>query len=264
MVERYRRGKGKTKLLGNHQKCWIWGKNVVGETLRAGRWQIHELRLSNSLSDDALQSARETAADLEIPVIVESTADLTRRCRSSEHQGYLAKMAPFPYDALNEVLADMPAAPLYVILDSIQDPYNFGAILRSADVMAADAVFIGEKNQVDVTSLVARTSVGAVNHIRIVKTDDLTSLITRLRDAGIHTVATGQHAAVPCYDYDWTGPSALIIGNEGTGVSDNLLALSDQQITIPQAGHVDSLNAAVAAGILLYEAHRQRLANGDT
>jgi 23S rRNA (guanosine2251-2'-O)-methyltransferase len=124
--------------------------------------------------------------------------------------------------------------------------------------MAADAVFIGEKSQVDVTSLVARTSVGAVNYIRIVKTDDLPRLITRLRDTGIRTIATGQHAATPCYDYDWTGPSALIIGNEGTGVSNSLLQLSDQQITIPQAGHVDSLNAAVAAGILLYEARRQR------
>lgn len=263
MVERYRRGKGKTKLLGNHQKCWIWGKNVVGETLRAGRWQIHELRLCQSLPDEAIHAACESAERLEIPVVVESTADLTRRCRSAEHQGFIAKMAPFPYESADEVLADMPAAPLYVILDSIQDPYNFGAILRSADVMAADAVFIGEKNQVDVTSLVARTSVGAVNHIRIVKADDLTNLVTRLRDAGIHTIATGQHAAVPCYNYDWTGPSALIIGNEGAGVSDNLLQMSDQQITIPQAGHVESLNAAVAAGILLYEAHRQRASHSD-
>jgi 23S rRNA (guanosine2251-2'-O)-methyltransferase len=262
MVERYRRGKGKQELLGNHQKCWIWGKNAVGETLRAGRWHIHELRLSDTLPSDVIQTSRETAADLDVPVIVETPDELTNRCRSGEHQGFLAKMAPFPYEQVEDVLADASESPLYVVLDSIQDPYNFGAILRSADVMAADAVFIGETGQVGVTSLVARTSVGAVNHIRIVQADNLAGVVAKLQGNGVRIVAATGGAAIACVDYDWTQATALIIGNEGTGVNEALLELSDERVSIPQFGHVESLNAAVAAGILLYEARRQRTVSG--
>jgi 23S rRNA (guanosine2251-2'-O)-methyltransferase len=261
MVERYRRGKGKQKLLGSHQKCWIWGKNAVGEALRAGRWHIHELRLSDTLPADVVQSSRETAARLDVPVIVESADELTNRCRSAEHQGFLAKMAPFPYEQVNDVLAVVLESPLYVVLDSIQDPYNFGAILRSADVMAADAVFIGEARQVGVTSLVARASAGAVNHIHIVQADDLTGTVAILQSNGVRIVAATGGAATACADYDWTQPTALIIGNEGTGVNETLLELSDERVSIPQFGYVESLNAAVAAGILLYEARRQRMAD---
>jgi 23S rRNA (guanosine2251-2'-O)-methyltransferase len=262
MVERYRRGKGKQKLLGSHQKCWIWGKNAVGETLLAGRWHIHELRLSETLPADVIQSSREAAVRLDVPVIVEPPEQLTNRCRSGEHQGFLAKMAPFPYEQVDDVLAVALESPLFVILDSIQDPYNFGAILRSADVMAADAVFIGETRQVGVTSLVARASAGAVNHIRIVQADDLTGTVVKLQSNGVRIVAAAGGAATACIDYDWTQPTALIIGNEGTGVNETLLELSDERVSIPQFGHVESLNAAVAAGILLYEARRQRMAGG--
>jgi 23S rRNA (guanosine2251-2'-O)-methyltransferase len=258
MVERYRRGKGKRELLGNHQKCWIWGKNTVTESLRAGRWPIHELRLSETLPTETLQKTRGMAARLDIPVFVEPPQRLSDRCRSAEHQGFLAKMAPYPYESVDDILNNPPQCPLHVVLDSIQDPHNFGAILRSADAMAVDAVFVGEKHQSDVTSLVARASAGAVNHVRLARVDNLGELVTRLKRCDVRIVAAAGDACRDCADCDFCRPTALLIGNEGGGIEQSLLELSDVRIRIPQFGVVDSLNAAVAAGILLYEARRQR------
>lgn len=258
MVERYRRGKGKKKLLGSHQQCWVWGRNAVTETLRAGRWPIHELHLANHLPPVELESTRELALHLEVPVSVESADALTRRCRSAEHQGYLAKMPPYPYEDAAELLRQRPSRPLYAVLDSIQDPYNFGAIIRSADVLGVDGVFIGQTRQVEVTSLVARSSAGAVNHVSIAKVPDLVELVERLRGLSIHVVAASEKGATTLSECDFLQPMALIIGNEGTGITDELLGRCDQRVCIPQSGHVAALNAAVSAGILFYEVCRQR------
>lgn len=258
MVERYRRGKGKQKLLGSHQKCWIWGKNAVMETLRAGRWRPHELRLSESLPVETRESASRLAAEMNVPVFLEPPGRLTQRCHSSEHQGFLAKMPPYPYLAAGDLLESLPACPLYLLLDSIQDPYNFGAILRSADAMAVDAVFIGRRRQVGVTSLVARTSAGAVNHVRIAQAPDLVELARQLKRRGVRIIAAVGHAERDCFACDFRQPMALVIGNEAAGVDQSLLELADERIRVPQYGEVDSLNAAVATGILLYEARRQK------
>src|SRR5262245_35081631 len=117
----------KQPLLGNHQKCWIWGRNVVRETLRAGRWQILELRLADRLPRDERLDISRLAESRNVPLTIEPADELRRRCRSDEHQGYAAKMPPFPYEDAERVLNRGDGNPLYVLLDSIQDPYNFGA-----------------------------------------------------------------------------------------------------------------------------------------
>ncbi len=258
MVERYRRGKGKKKLLGSHQRCWIWGRNAVLETLRAGRWLIHELQLADRLPPEELESARELAQRSEIPVLIESAAAITRRCRSAEHQGYLAKMPPYPYEDAERLLRQRPSRPLYAILDSIQDPYNFGAIIRSADGLDVDGIFVGQTRQVEVTSLVARSSAGAVNHVSIAKVADLVELVETLRGLSIQVVAASEKGGGKLCECDFHQPTALIIGNEGTGITGELLCRCDQRVSIPQFGHVAALNAAVSAGILFYEVCRQR------
>ena len=258
MVERSQRGKGKQKLLGSHQKCWIWGKHVVLETLRCGKWLPLQLHLSDQLSTDQTHETIRLAERLSVPVKVESANRLKQLCKSSEHQGYLAKMPPYPYDDADELLSTRRDQPFYVVLDSIQDPYNFGAILRCADVMGVDAVFVHEKQQVDVTSLVTRTSAGAVNHVFLSRVPDLCELVRRLQSLKIEVVAAHEKAEKNVSECDLHGPMAIVIGNEGTGIDDDLLNLCDQQVTIPQYGHVESLNAAVSTGILLYEVRRQR------
>lgn len=258
MVERYRRGKGKQPLLGSHQRCWIWGRNAVLETLRAGRWPMYELFLADRLGQDTLQELRRLAEAHGVPVRVETADDLRRRCHSGEHQGYLARMPPFPYDDAEQLLANRPVCPLYVVLDGLQDPFNFGAILRSADILGVHAAFIGRAGQVGVTSLVARTSAGAINYVPIARMDDLAELLRRLRKLQIAPVAATERGTTPLDRHDFRTPTALVIGNEGCGIREELLRECTAHVRIPQAGHVSALNAAVAAGILFYEVARQR------
>lgn len=258
MVERYRRRKGKSALLGSHQKCWLWGRHVVTETLRAAHWPVLELHLSDRLPDEDLAFAEEWTRSNDVTLIVEPFERLTQLCHSREHQGFLAKMSEFPYAAAEHVLAQAKPRLLFAILDGVQDPHNFGAIIRSAHVLGVDALFVPIHGQVPVTALVARSSAGAVNHIPIAQVDDLVTLAEQLRSRSIRVIGTSQRTTKLISDCDLTRAVAIVIGNEGTGIRNELLAACDELVTIPQFGAVESLNAAVSASILFYEAQRQR------
>ena len=261
MVERSKRGgKGKRKLLGSHQRCWLWGRHLVTETLAAQRWPILELHLAEDLPDAERQSAQTAAgnATVPVPVHVESRDVLTRLCHAAEHQGYFAKMAPFPYQAAGQVLAARTGVPLYLVLDSIQDPYNFGAMLRSAEVFGVGGVFIGTPSQVEVTSMVARSSAGAVNRVAIAQVESLPELLRNLRNDGIAVVGASEKSERTLIESDFRGPTAIVIGNEGTGISPDVAALCTATARIPLYGALGSLNAAAAAAVMCYEVRRQR------
>jgi len=258
MVERYRRGKGKRKLLGSHQKCWIWGRHVVTETLSAGRWKPLEVCLADDIPPEEREVLARDAQTAGVPVRTAPSQRLSQLCHSSEHQGYLAKMPEFPYAEPHDILNAAPPCPLFVLLDGLQDPYNLGGIIRSAEVLGVDGLFLKKQGQVGVTSLVTRTSSGAVNHLPIARCDDLVGIAEELKSRGIVMVATGSDAGLPVYDGNLSGPVAVVIGNEGEGLSEELLHHCDRHLTIPQQGRVGSLNAAVAAGIVFYEVRRQR------
>lgn len=247
--------KGDKKLLGNHQKSWIWGRHAVTEILEAGRWPISELYLSEQLDDSELQSASKRAALLGYPIKSAPPERLKELCKSGEHQGYLAKMLAYPYAKLSELeaLAQQPNTTI-AVLDSIQDPYNFGAIIRSAEVLGVNGILIGEANQVGVTSMVARASAGAVNHLPIAQVEDLVTSIKRVQEAGFHLVAATEKDATPLGEHTFTHPTAIILGNEGEGIRNDILTLADTRLTIPQSGNVQSLNVAAAAAILFHAA----------
>ena len=266
MAERTRRGKSRQPLLGNHQKCWIWGRNLLLETLSAARWKPYELLLSNELSDPERQHAVNLAEAAGILVRVEPAERLRGVCKSREHQGYAAKMPPFPVTSLNELCDRLDASPgpsLVVVCDAIQDPYNFGAVIRSAEILGADGIVVGERDQVNVTSLVARTSAGAVNHLPIVRVAELVDAVEELRSLGMQIVAATEKASGRPADVKFRRSTALLLGNEGHGVRSELLELCDRKVGIPQSGRVGSLNVAVAAGVLMYEAARQRAEGAD-
>jgi 23S rRNA (guanosine2251-2'-O)-methyltransferase len=262
MVERSRRGKGKhkrqQKLLGNHARCWLWGRNLVRETIAAARWRIIELYLAENLPADQIEEARGAAAELGAVVKIEGHEVLERLAHTSEHQGYLAKMGPFPYAPADELLSRDLERPLYLILDSIQDPYNFGAMLRSAGGFGADGVFIGTHRQVPVTSMVARSSAGVVNRIPIGQVADLSILVDALRARQITVIAASEKAEQPLTACDFRPATAIVVGNEGTGISPELSARCDRLARIPLAEGVGSLNAAAAAAVFFFEAQRQR------
>lgn len=257
-MERYRRAKGKQKLLGSHQKCWIWGRNLVRETLAAGRWPIVELHLAVDLPADQADAARSDAARLGVPVVSGAGDALTRLCHSGEHQGFLARMAEYPYAEPRSLLESGGNRSFFVVCDRIQDPFNFGAILRSAEIFGAAGVFIGESGQVRVTSMVARSSAGAVNRLAIAEVPSLTELSAEMRGRRIRVIGASEKAECALPEADLSGAVAVVVGNEGQGISPDMQAACDLKLRIPQAGRIGSLNAAVAAGIFFYEVSRQR------
>jgi 23S rRNA (guanosine2251-2'-O)-methyltransferase len=258
MVGGKRRRSQRRDVLGSHQKCWLFGRHAVLETLRAGGWRPLEVWLADDLEAEFRDEAAQLAAGLSIPVEMRTAGELTRRCGGLAHQGLMAKMPPFPYADPDAVIEAGGAAPLFLVLDGIQDPFNFGAILRSAEVFGVQGVFVPSANQSEVTVQVARSSAGAVNHLPIAQAADLAGLLETLRSGGVKCVAATGAARQALGDCDLTGPCAVVIGNEGTGVRREVVAACDEQVRIPQAGRVESLNAAVAAGILCYEVQRQR------
>jgi 23S rRNA (guanosine2251-2'-O)-methyltransferase len=262
MVERSRRGKGKhrrqQKLLGSHARSWLWGRNLVCETLAAARWPVLELHLADNLPVNQLEEACGAAAQLGAKVTIESHAALGRLAQTSEHQGYLAKMGPFPYAAADELLSRASGRPLYLVLDGIQDPYNFGAMLRSAGAFGADGVFIGEHRQVPVTSMVARSSAGVVSRLPVARVADLPALVDILRARRVTVIAASEKAERPLTSCDFRAATAIVVGNEGTGISQVLSARCNLSARIPLADGAGSLNAAAAAAVFFFEVQRQR------
>jgi 23S rRNA (guanosine2251-2'-O)-methyltransferase len=228
------------------------------ETLRAGRWRPLEIQLDERLPVKDRNEVLRHAERLGVEVALSPAAALARLCHSDEHQGYLAKMPPFPYEQAVDLIEGRPPRSFYVVLDAIQDPFNFGAILRSADAFGVNGVFVGATQQAEISSLVVRASSGAVNHLRVAKVPDLGEWIVELKHAGLNVVGTSPTAKRDVSQVDFRKPTALVLGNEAVGIRSQILDLCDERVAIRQRGRVASLNAAVAAGILFYELSRQR------
>lgn len=261
MAQKSRRKTRESKYLGNHQRCWIWGRHLLLETLNAGKWPPVELYLSTELDSVERERVQSQAEELDLTVVVESSERIGKLCHAKDHQGYAAKMPPFPYTKTQDILQFEKPDPFFVILDSIQDSHNLGAIVRTAEVLGVDAVVLSDRDQVDVNSQVARSSVGAVNYIPIAKPESLLEFLRELKSRNVHLLGThrirGENlpgVAIPI------GGLACVIGSESWGISEDVMEFCDSLVRIPQAGKIESLNAAVAAGIVMYEVFRQRLA----
>lgn len=258
MVGRPQKRRVQRRQTGNRQRCWIWGRHLVLETLTARRWPVEELWFAEELPPSEVPGLQELARAAGVLKIVPAPrSSLARWCPKEDHQGYVARMAPFPYAALEEGLAALKVPAFALVLDCIQDPFNFGAILRSADVFGVDAIFVGTDHQCDVTPHVARASAGAVNRVTLCKTD-LAALVQTLRRQGVQVLGASEKARATLAVTDFCQPTALVIGNEGRGLRSEILDACTSLIRIPQHGHLNSLNAAAAAAVLLYETRRQR------
>jgi 23S rRNA (guanosine2251-2'-O)-methyltransferase len=256
MVGRRRK---RTKSAGSHQRCWLWGRHAVLESLRAGRWLPDEIWRDTELEADVLEEVESGAEEAEIEVHIVEAARLTQLAGTIEHQGLAARMPEFRYDELSTVAASAGDRRPWLVLDRIHDPHNFGAILRSVDVLGGAGVIIGSTGQAEVTPHVARSSAGAVHHVPIVRAGDLA---TAVRAAGRRVVVADEAGDTRLDQVDFGAPTLVVLGNEGSGVSGELKALADVRAAIPQRGKIDSLNVGVAAGVILYEALRQRLTAG--
>ena len=254
----------KTPLAASHQKSWLWGRHALLETLTAARWPVLELYADRNLPGGDLDELRRLIDRQRLELKLVTAARLSELSKAKDHQGFLARMGAFPYLSLENLgpfLSDIQkaasVAPLFVICDRIQDAHNFGAILRSCDAVNAAGVIIGERSQVVVTPHVARSSAGAANYQTIFRVTELAAAIDVLKAGGVRVVAATEKATESLWTSDLRSPLGLLIGTESTGISPNLLRQCDLQISIPMMGRGTSLNAAVAAGILLFESRRQ-------
>jgi len=275
MTDQSRKKTKRTTFSGNHQRSWLWGHHAVCETLLSAKWPVIEIFATSTAFDQSstLLLAKRNEG---IPVVIADAARLEQLSRSTEHQGLVARLGEFPYqtmETLERLIRPAIAAhtkrdenssgamalpPLVVICDRIQDTFNFGAILRCCDGASVAAVIIGDHAQAEVTPHVARSSSGAVNHVSIVKTKNLLSAAEFIKSQGLQLLAADANTKTSVWDSDLGSPLALIIGSEAHGVHPDLLSICDQQVCIPMQGQVTSLNAAAAAGILLFEIRRQQ------
>jgi 23S rRNA (guanosine2251-2'-O)-methyltransferase len=257
--------KKQSRFLAGHQRSWLWGRHPVSEVIEAGRWPVMELYLADTLPAEVVQHASVLAEAQGADVTVAPSERLRELGHVDEHQGFLARMGPFPYASVEEVLRggeegerDDGTAALWLVLDAIQDTFNFGAMVRSAEAMGARGIFVGTASQAGVNSLVARASAGAVNRIPIAEVEDLAGLAETLKSSGVRLLAADEKGGAACTECDFRAPTALVLGNEGRGVRPELVSRCDGRVCIPMSGSIASLNVAAAAAVLLYEAWRQK------
>ena len=181
--------------------------------------------------------------------------------QSHSHQGIIAQVAAREYASLEEILQvaeERGEAPLIVICDELSDPHNLGAILRTAECAGAHGVVIPKRRSVGLTAVVAKASAGAVEYMKVARVTNITAAIEDLKKRGVWIFGTAAEGSIPMYKADLKGPTAIVIGAEGDGMSRLVRQSCDVTVHIPMRGQISSLNASVAASILLYEAVRQR------
>jgi 23S rRNA (guanosine2251-2'-O)-methyltransferase len=202
------------------------------------------------------------AKEKSVPVIMVEKAALDRIAGGRPHQGVVAYVSPYEYAEMEGIFAlaeERGEDPFIIILDNLEDPHNLGAIMRSAECAGAHGVIIPKRRSVGLTATVAKASAGAVEYMKVARVTNINNAINELKEKGVWVYGTAAEGSVPMYKADLTGPAAIVIGNEGDGMSPLVRKNCDMLVHIPMKGHISSLNASAAASILLYEAVRQRL-----
>ncbi len=182
--------------------------------------------------------------------------ELERLAGSPDHQGVVAEVDPYPYADPSRLLEDDDA--LVVVLDQVQDPHNLGAVCRAAEVAGAAAVVIPERRAASVTPAASKASAGAVEHLPVARVRNVADWLGEAKQAGAWVYGAAAEADRRYTDVDWTGRAVLVLGSEGSGLRPRVADACDELIAIPVAGRVESLNASVAAAVILFEARRQR------
>jgi 23S rRNA (guanosine2251-2'-O)-methyltransferase len=235
----------------------IYGINAVTEALKAGR--VVSLR-AGPRKDQRLQQLLRLAEQESVPVRRVTDDELDRESGGSSHQGVIADVSERRLYELHELIAEAQATPpaLIVVLDGIEDPHNFGAILRTCDAVGAHGVVRQTRHSAPLTGATSKASAGAVAHVTIADVVNIARAVDDLKEAGIWTVGLAGDASSTYDKMDFSLPTALVVGAEGTGLRRLVRERCDLLAAIPMKGQVDSLNVSVAAGVVLFEALRQR------
>ena len=239
----------------------IEGRNAVIEALRSGE-TIDKIYLAKGETDKTLGHIASRAREKGIVVVEADRRKLDGMSRTHAHQGVIALAAVREYVSVDDILADAAAKnepPLIVVCDEISDPHNLGAIIRTAYCAGAHGVVIPKRRSAGLTSVVAKTSAGAVSHMKVARVPNIPSLLKDLKKQGVWVFGTAANGTTGLYDADLKGAAAIVIGSEGDGMTRLAAENCDFLVSIPMKGDLNSLNASASAAILLYEAVRQRM-----
>ncbi len=248
----------------------VYGLIPVLEALRAGKKQIEQITLVEGTRHDRFRELLQLAKRNGVPVHRVPRAALDRALPGVTHQGVAAKTAAARYRDADDLLEDLAAQvntdhkPLILGLDAIEDPRNLGAILRTAECAGVGGVFIPERRAVGLTGVVAKAAAGALEHVAVARVTNLVQLIEQLKQRNIWVVGAAADGASDYTEWDFTVPTAVFLGGEGTGLHRLVRERCDALVRIPLRGRLESLNVSVAAGVILYEALRQRRAQART
>ena len=237
------------------------GRNALQEALRAGR-TIDKVFIASGDTDKGLQRLAAEAKDAGAVVVPVDRRKLDQMSFTRSHQGVIALAAAHEYATIDEILEEASSRgenALIVICDELTDPHNLGAIMRSAECAGAHGVIIPKRRSVGLTATVAKASAGAMEYMKVARVTNINNAIAELKEKGVWVFGTAAEGSVPMYKANLTVPAAIVIGNEGDGMSPLVRKNCDVMVSIPMNGRISSLNASAAASILLYEAVRQRL-----
>lgn len=238
---------------------FIIGRNAVTEALKTDQ-SINKLFLQDALTSDTIKDIVKLAREKGIVISNVPKSKLDLLTDHQKHQGVVLAISAYQYAQLDDLFDKAEQAnenPFFLILDEIEDPHNLGSIMRTADAAGVHGIIIPKRRAVGLTSVVAKTSTGAIEHVPVVQVTNLVQTVKELQKRNVWIFGTDMNGT----DYrrwDAKGPSALIIGNEGKGISQLLKKSVDEMLTIPMIGHVQSLNASVAASLLIYQGFNSR------
>jgi 23S rRNA (guanosine2251-2'-O)-methyltransferase len=244
----------------------VFGVQPVLEALRAGTRPIERVTVAEGAHETRLREILEIARYADIPVRRVPRTELQRLAPGANHQGIVATIAAARYTPSDELLDALAARvgtsrpPLAVVLDGVEDPRNLGAIIRTIECAGAHGVFVPERRAAGLTETVAKAAAGALEYVPVARVTNVVRLVEELKERGVWTVGTASESKTSYAEWDWTQPCALLLGGEGEGLRRLVRERCDVLVSIPLLGRIESLNVSVAAGIILYEALRQRTA----
>lgn len=239
----------------------IIGRNAVMEALKNDK-TIEALYISNGSREGSINQIINLAKKNKIVIKEADKKKLDSMSSGMVHQGVIAKITPYKYFEVKDILDDAKKkgeAPFIIILDELEDPHNLGSIIRTAETCGVHGIIIPKRRNVGVTPTVYKSSVGAVEHVKIAKVTNINNTIDELKEQGIWVYGADIEGREYSYEVDFSGPCALIIGSEGRGISKLTLKKCDKLVRIPMIGKINSLNASVAGGIMMYEVLKGRL-----
>jgi len=242
----------------------VFGIRAVIEAIESGK-QVDKVLMKKDLGGELARELLSVTREYNVPVQrvpVERINKVTRK----NHQGVIAFMAAVDYYHVDDIvpaLYDEGINPLVVVLDGVTDVRNFGAIARTCECAGVNCIVIPERNSVSVNADAVKTSAGALNYLPVCRERNLVKSVQYLRDSGFKVMGASEKTDLNYTKVDFTGPVAIVLGAEDTGISTDVLKLCDTLVAIPEFGQINSLNVSVAGGIMIYEVVRQRLNDGQ-